>query len=63
MDDPVRSWTPVPPPPDDLAANAALAAIPGVVVLPPEPEHTAPPSNHPFQRPIGHTDVFVDDFI
>ena len=26
-------------------------------------DETAPPSNRPLTKPLGHTDVFVDDFI
>jgi hypothetical protein len=63
LDDLDTSMTPRPREADDVAANAALAAIPGVVLEPPEPEHLAPPSNCAFNRPLGHTDVFVDDFI
>lgn len=62
-DDDFRSSAPAPKQPDDLAADAALAAVPGVAALEPEPDHVAPPSNRPLQRPVRHTDVFVDDFI
>ena len=63
MDDDVNSSSPAPKSPDDIKADEALASVPGVVALLPEPDHIAPPSNRPFQRPVGITDVFVDDFI
>ena len=28
-----------------------------------ESQELPPPSNQPYQRPVGTTDVFVDDFI
>lgn len=49
---------------DDLAA-ARLAKVTGRDRNQPEPGDSsrAPPSNKSFQRPLGETDVFVDDFI
>jgi hypothetical protein len=46
-------------------ADAALANLPGVTRLDPcgLEDEVAPPSNRAFQRPVSHTDVFVDDFI
>ena len=47
-------------------ANLALAAVPGVINWDPpdmDPNERAPPSNRPHKGPLGHTDVFVDDFI
>ena len=50
--------------PDDATATARLLALhPDVAVNEPEDETTCPPSNRQFNRPIGETDVFVDDFI
>ena len=52
-------------PSTDSTADAALAALPGVQLCPEddEPEDVAPPSNCALKRPVGLTDVFVDDFI
>ena len=42
---------------DDLLATVAGAGIAG------PPDQPAPPSNCPHTQPLGHTDIFVDDFI
>ena len=51
-------------PKDAVAAKRLSSLSPGPPRSSPE-EHLErpPPSNRPFQRPIGATDVFVDDFI
>ena len=63
QDDLDLSTTPRPREPADLEADTALSGLPGVDRLPDETEEVAPPSNKPLNRPVGHTDVFVDDFI
>jgi hypothetical protein len=52
--------------PSDHMADMALATVPGICIWDPEdtgPEDQAPPSNWPHKGPLGHTDIFVDDFI
>ena len=49
--------------PEDEAANALLRSVTGVVALPPDDGRPAGPSNSMYNRPLGSTDVFVDDFI
>ena len=54
------------PPPREAEASVAealLSDVPGITPMDPEPDHKAPPSNRCLQRPLNHTDVFVDDFI
>lgn len=63
MDDLERDSLPQPREADDAEAYDILKTLPGVEDLPTEPEHRAPPSNCAFNRPLGSTDVFVDDFI
>ena len=63
QDDLDPSTTPRPREPADLEADSALSVLPGIDRLPNETEEVAPPSNKPLNRPVGHTDVFVDDFI
>ena len=48
---------------DLLLASAASGDTRAEPTLANEAEWTAPPSNSPHSRPLGHTDVFVDDFI
>jgi hypothetical protein len=51
---------------EDHMANMALAAIPGVSNWDSpnmDSNEQAPPSNRPHKGPLGHTEVFVDDFI
>ena len=62
-DDLSRSMTPRPRSPEDAQADLLLAAVPGTTTLPPERDHVAPPSNRLLTRPLGTTDVFVDDVI
>ena len=65
-DDLERSFKPRPRDEDDAAAQEALRRVPGVVPLDdPEGETSTPPppSNMPLNTPLGHTDVFVDDYI
>lgn len=63
MDDDFGFKGPAPREPDDHEANLALSKIPGVTPLAPEPEHQAPPSNRPLNRPVSYTDVFMDDYL
>ena len=66
QDDLSPSWEPRARDEEDHMANLALAAVPGVVNWDPpdmDPNERAPPSNRPHKGPLGHTDVFVDDFI
>ena len=49
---------------DDRLGDIALQdAAMGCPLPTPEPDDTAPPSNRPLQKPLAHTDVFVNDFI
>ena len=41
------------PVPEDLEADATLAAVPGVEPLPTEAPHQAPPSNKPSKLPVS----------
>ena len=61
LDDLSPSFVPRPRPEEDALASQALAAYaePG----PSHTEHLAPPSNMPSSQPLGHTDVFMDDYI
>ena len=63
MDDISASWTPCPRGSDDDTANQHLQGIANVSWSDPEPPVSVPPSNSPLSRPVGQTDVFVDDFI
>jgi hypothetical protein len=57
------SWDPRPRTSDETEADSILQSLPGVQALTIEPNKIAPPSNHPLNKPLGTTDVFVDDFI
>ena len=57
------SSAPQPRGPDDTAATARLQALNPSLVLAPDSGNDSPPSNQKYQRPVGDTDVFVDDFI
>ena len=51
---------------DDASASARLAAVSRSTATGPTPDDVtiaAPPSNKILQRPVGDTDVFVDDFL
>ena len=54
---------PRPKEPEDAEADLRLQAVPGVTPLPSVDKGVAPPSNCPLKRPLGDTDVFVDDFL
>ena len=53
------SFTPAPRDQETTHADVLL----GPLTLSPEADEQAPPSNCPFSKPLGLTDVFVDDFI
>ena len=59
-DDLSRSLVPRPRSPDDACADRALGGHTDVTR---DQEELAPVSNKCYKRPVGHTDVFVDDFI
>jgi hypothetical protein len=57
-------WEPAPLSLEETAAQLALSAQSHGWVSAANPDtSSAPPSNQPRQRPVGTTDVFVDDFI
>ena len=58
-DDLSKDMSPRPTETLEAATDLALAGIPTI----PPPEDVAPPSNCPSNKPLGLTDVFVDDFI
>ena len=62
-DDVSPSMEPRPHLPEDLEADARLQAVPGVTPLAECDAGPAPPSNKPMKRPLGDTDVFMDDFL
>jgi hypothetical protein len=61
QDDLSPSRVPRDRPEDDRLATVALGGT--VVPAHADEDRPAPPSNMPFSKPLGHTDVFVDDFI
>ena len=63
QDDYEMSLDPRPRTTEETQADAILQSLPGVQALPTEPDEIAPPSNRPLNKPLGTTDVFVDDFI
>ncbi len=63
LDDYNMSWDAAPRTPEETEADRTLQALPGVTPLPAEEDAIAPPSNMPLNKPLGNTDVFVDDFI
>ena len=63
MDDLDRSLTPRPKPLDNAQADLALAKLVAGKPDRTQPEERAPPSNCALKRPLGTTDVFVDNFI
>ena len=62
-DDLSYSWEPRPKGEDDAQADERLRALPSAQVLPSQPYTPAPPSNCAYNKPLGATDVFVDDFL
>lgn len=62
-DDLSPSVTPRPRGEEDRLADLALHDAAAGILPAPEPDHQAPPSNRPSNRPLAHTDVFMDDFI
>ena len=64
MDDLDRSVVPRPRGDEQAKADLALAdVLAHKAPVPYDPEDIAPPSNFLLKRPLGETDVFVDDFI
>ena len=63
MDDTSSSTEPRPREPEHTSAEATLRKVAGLPPANPCPEERAPPSNRPLSRAVGHTDLFVDDFI
>jgi hypothetical protein len=62
-DDLSYSWNPRDREPEQARANQALEPYSSGAVGPAEPEAAAPPSNTPFEKPVGTTDIFMDDYI
>jgi hypothetical protein len=62
-DDLSYSWEPRDREPEQADADKALEPYSGGAIKPAEAETPAPPSNMPFEKPVGATDVFMDDFI
>ena len=48
---------------DHAAAERIANLLEPELRLPDEPGPASPPSNQMASKPLGHTDVFVDDFI
>ena len=69
QDDLSPTLTLAPPSQEDKEADAKLQALVERPSSEPAPSDAtddwepAPPSNRPLTKPLGHTDVFVDDFI
>jgi hypothetical protein len=57
------SWEPRDKEPEQASANKALEPYSGTALTSTKPEAAAPPSNMPFKKPVGTTDVFMDDYI
>jgi hypothetical protein len=57
------SWEPRDKEPEQEEADKALEPYSGGVLAPAETEAAAPPSNMSFEKPVGTTDVFMDDYI
>jgi hypothetical protein len=62
-DDLSYSWEPRNKEPEQVSTDKALEPYSRSTLAPAEPEATAPPSNMPFEKPVGTTDVFMDDYI
>jgi hypothetical protein len=62
-DDLSYSWEPRTKEPEQAAANKVLEPYSRNVLASRKTEATAPPSNMPFEKPVGTTDVFMDDYI
>ena len=62
QDDLSPSMEPRPKEPEAQRADDLLAVVAGAGITGP-PDRPAPPSNCPYTKPLGHTDVFMDDFI
>jgi hypothetical protein len=62
-DDLSYSWEPRKKEPEQASANKALEPYSRTALTAPQLETAAPPSNMPFEKPVGTTDVFMDDYI
>jgi hypothetical protein len=62
-DDLSYSWEPRKKEPKQEGADKALEPYSKTALTPTKPEAVAPPSNMPFAKPVGTTDVFMDDYI
>jgi hypothetical protein len=62
-DDLSYSWEPHDKEPEQEEADKALEPYSGGVLPPAETKAPAPPSNMTFEKPVGTTDVFMDDYI
>jgi hypothetical protein len=56
------SWEPRKKEPEQASADKALEPYSRTTLIPTETKAT-PPSNMPFAKPVGTTDVFMDDYI
>jgi hypothetical protein len=57
------SWEPRNKEPKQAAAGKALGPYSGGTLNQNKTETSAPPSNMPFEKPGGTTDVFMDNYI
>jgi hypothetical protein len=55
------SWEPRDKEPEQASADKALGPYSRIALTPTKPEAAAPPSNMPFKKPVGTTDIFMDD--
>jgi hypothetical protein len=62
-DDLSYSWESRDKEPEQADADQALEPYSCGAVGPAKPEAVAPPSNMPFKKPVGTTDIFMDDII
>jgi hypothetical protein len=60
-DDLSYSWEPREKEPEQASADEALEPYSRTALTSAQLEAAAPPSNMPFEKPVGTTDVFMDD--
>jgi hypothetical protein len=63
QDDLSYNWNPQNREDKQATADSAILAYSSSGAQSTEPEPPAPPSNQPFAKPVGTTDVFMDDYI
>ena len=63
QDDLARDITPRAREPEHIEADRALRDLATPCESPATMEEVAPPSNKPLSKPLGSSDIFVDDFI